>query len=64
MAKKEHISETPATQFLRQLAVDITGHPYAYADQGRMVWAREPGVPEHPCATRVDRQKKRRRYWI
>ncbi|HEY0063687.1 MAG TPA: Cys-tRNA(Pro) deacylase [Telluria sp.] len=48
MAKKEHISETPATQFLRKQAVVFTEHPYAYEEKGgTKVSARELGVPEH-----------------
>ena len=48
MAKKEHISETPATQFLRKHGVVFTEHPYAYEDKGgTKVSARELGVPEH-----------------
>ncbi len=48
MAKKEHISETPATQFLRKSGVVFTEHPYAYEDKGgTAVSARELGVPEH-----------------
>ena len=48
MARKEHISETPATQYLRQHGVEFTEHPYAYEDKGgTKVSARELGVPEH-----------------
>ena len=48
MAKKEHISETPATQFLRKHQVVFTEHPYAYEEKGgTSVSARELGVPEH-----------------
>lgn len=48
MAKKEHISETPATQFLRKQGVAFTEHPYAYEEHGgTAVSARELGVPEH-----------------
>lgn len=48
MAKKEHISETPATQFLRKNAVEFTEHPYAYQEKGgTKVSSRELGVPEH-----------------
>ncbi|MES2901915.1 MAG: aminoacyl-tRNA deacylase [Pseudomonadota bacterium] len=48
MAKKEHISETPATQFLRKNGVVFTEHPYAYEDKGgTAVSARELGVAEH-----------------
>lgn len=46
--KKEHTSETPATQFLRRHQAEFTGHPYAYeAHGGTRVSARELGVDEH-----------------
>jgi Cys-tRNA(Pro) deacylase len=48
MAKKEHISETPATQFLRKQGVAFTEHPYEYEEHGgTSVSSRELGVPEH-----------------
>jgi Cys-tRNA(Pro) deacylase len=48
MAKKEHISETQATQFLRKQGVSFTEHPYAYEEHGgTKVSARELGVAEH-----------------
>ncbi len=48
MAKKEHISETPATQFLRKHGVTFTEHPYDYEEHGgTSVSARELGVDEH-----------------
>jgi Cys-tRNA(Pro) deacylase len=48
MAKKEHISETPATQFLRKHQVGFTEHPYEYEEHGgTAVSSRELGVPEH-----------------
>lgn len=48
MSKKEHVSETPATAFLRQHGVDFTEHVYAYEEHGgTAVSARELGVPEH-----------------
>ena len=48
MAKKEHISETPATAFLRKHAVGFGEHPYSYEDKGgTSVSARELGVDEH-----------------
>ena len=34
MAKKEHISETPATQMLKADKVDYTEHPYEYLEHG------------------------------
>ena len=48
MAKKEHISETQATQFLRKNKVEFTEHPYPYEEHGgTAVSARELGVSEH-----------------
>ncbi len=48
MAKKEHISETPATQLLRKLGITFTEHPYPYEEHGgTTVSARELGVDEH-----------------
>src|SRR3954471_3887398 len=48
MAKKDHISETPATQFLRKQNVDFSEHPYNYEEHGgTAVSARELGVDEH-----------------
>ncbi len=48
MAKKEHISETQATQFLRKQGVVFTEHPYAYEEKGgTKVSARELDVDEH-----------------
>jgi Cys-tRNA(Pro) deacylase len=48
MAKKEHVSETPATQFLRKHKVEFSEHPYPYEEHGgTAVSARELGVPEH-----------------
>jgi Cys-tRNA(Pro) deacylase len=49
MAKKQnHVSETPATGFLRQHGVAFTEHPYAYVEHGGTAEsARQLGVPEH-----------------
>lgn len=48
MAKKEHVSETPATQFLRKHQALFSEHPYAYEEHGgTSVSARELGVDEH-----------------
>ncbi len=48
MGKKERVSETPATAFLRQHGVVFTEHVYAYEEHGgTAVSARELGVPEH-----------------
>ncbi len=34
MAKKEHVSETPATQLLKANQVEFTEHPYEYLEHG------------------------------
>ena len=48
MAKKEHVSETPATQLLRKKGTTFTEHPYAYEEHGgTSVSSRELGVEEH-----------------
>jgi len=48
MSKKEHVSETPATQFLRKQGVAFSEHPYEYEEHGGTeVSARELGVDEH-----------------
>ncbi len=48
MAKKEHISETPATQLLRKMGIAFSEHPYAYEEHGgTAVSARELGADEH-----------------
>ncbi len=48
MSRKEHISETPATQYLRRCRVVFSEHPYQYEEHGgTTVSARELGVDEH-----------------
>ena len=48
MSKKEHVSQTPATAFLKKHGVDFTEHVYAYEEHGgTAVSARALGVPEH-----------------
>ena len=48
MSKKDHVSETPATHFLRKAGVMFTEHPYEYEEHGGTeVSARELGVNEH-----------------
>ena len=34
MAKKDHVSETPATQWLKSHGVPFTEHPYEYLEHG------------------------------
>jgi Cys-tRNA(Pro) deacylase len=46
--KPAHVSETPATAFLRRHGVTFTEHPYEYeAHGGTRVSAQALGVPEH-----------------
>jgi Cys-tRNA(Pro) deacylase len=48
MSHQKHISETPATHFLRKLGVVFSEHPYPYEENGgTTVSARELGVDEH-----------------
>jgi Cys-tRNA(Pro) deacylase len=48
MAKKDrHVSQTPATQLLRQAGVAFTEHPYDYVEHGGTAQsAQQLGVPE------------------
>jgi Cys-tRNA(Pro) deacylase len=48
MAKIRHVSETPATLFLRQHGVAFDEHPYDYVEHGGTAEsARQLGVDEH-----------------
>src|ERR1700730_17172522 len=48
MSKVKHISETPATQFLRRHKVAFGEHPYDYVEHGGTEEsARQLGVDEH-----------------
>lgn len=48
MTRKEHISETPATAFLREHNVTFSEHPYEYVEHGgTSVSAQKLGVDEH-----------------
>lgn len=49
MAKKTaHVSETPATQWLRAHGVSFSEHPYDYVEHGGTAESsRQLGVPEH-----------------
>lgn len=49
MAKKDkHVSETPATQWLKAHGVSYTEHPYDYVDHGGTAEsAKQLGWPEH-----------------
>jgi Cys-tRNA(Pro) deacylase len=48
MSKSRHVSETPATQFLRRHGVEFSEHPYDYVEHGGTAEsARQLGVDEH-----------------
>jgi Cys-tRNA(Pro) deacylase len=48
MTKKERVSETQATQYLRKHGIAFSEHPYEYEEHGgTAVSARELGVDEH-----------------
>ncbi|AEI75979.1 hypothetical protein CNE_1c06150 [Cupriavidus necator N-1] len=48
MSKTRHVSETPATQYLRKHGVAFGEHPYDYFEHGGTgESARQLGVPEH-----------------
>jgi Cys-tRNA(Pro) deacylase len=48
MAAARHVSETPATQWLRRHGIAFTEHPYEYVDHGGTAEsARQLGLDEH-----------------
>lgn len=48
MSKQAHVSETPATAFLKAHGVAFTEHPYEYEERGgTAVSSAKLGVPEH-----------------
>jgi len=48
MGRPQHVSETPATQWLREHAVPFDGHSYEYVERGGTAEsARALGVDEH-----------------
>ena len=65
MSKKEHVSETPATAFLKKRGVGFTDHLYAYEEHGgTAVSARELGVPEHHVIKTLVMEDETRRAFI
>jgi len=66
MAKKaRHVSETPATQWLRQHGVAFTEHPYDYVEHGGTAEsARQLGVPEHAVVKTLVMQDEQTRALI
>jgi Cys-tRNA(Pro) deacylase len=62
MAKKDqkHVSETPATQLLRERGVAFSEHVYDYVDHGGTAEsARQLGVPEHEVVKTLVMQDER-----
>ena len=65
MSKKEHVSETPATAFLKKHGTGYTEHVYAYEEHGgTAVSARELGVPEHEVVKTLVMEDETRRAFI
>ena len=55
-----HVSETPATQFLREHGIVFTEHVYDYVDKGGTAEsARQLGVPEHEVIKTLVMQDER-----
>jgi Cys-tRNA(Pro) deacylase len=61
MSKKgQHVSETPATQFLRRSGIGFTEHVYEYVEHGGTEEsARQLGVPEHEVVKTLVMQDER-----
>lgn len=61
MSKKGlHVSETPATQFLRRSGIAFTEHVYEYVEHGGTEEsARQLGVPEHEVVKTLVMQDER-----
>ena len=61
MSKKgQHVSETPATQFLRRSGISFTEHVYEYVEHGGTEEsARQLGVPEHAVVKTLVMQDER-----
>jgi Cys-tRNA(Pro) deacylase len=61
MSKKPvHVSETPATQFLRRHGIAFSEHPYAYVEHGGTAEsARQLGLPEHQIVKTLVMQDER-----
>jgi Cys-tRNA(Pro) deacylase len=60
MAKKQRVSETPATAWLKSKGIVFGEHPYEYEEHGGTeVSARELGVPEHAVIKTLIMQDER-----
>jgi Cys-tRNA(Pro) deacylase len=61
MSRKDHVSETPATAFLKRHGVAFSEHVYAYEERGgTTVSARELGVDEHSVVKTLVMEDERR----
>jgi len=61
----KHVSETPATAFLKKHGVGYTEHIYAYEEHGgTAVSARELGVPEHEVVKTLVMEDEAKRAFI
>jgi Cys-tRNA(Pro) deacylase len=62
MKKGAHVSETPATQFLRRHGVSFTEHVYDYVEHGGTAESsRQLGVPENEVVKTLVMQDERAR---
>ena len=62
MARPAHVSETPATQWLRERAVAFDEHPYPYVERGGTAEsARALGVDEHAVVKTLVMEDEERR---
>lgn len=62
MARAAHVSETPATAFLKKHAVAYTEHPYDYEDKGgTRVSSEKLGVDEHAVIKTLVMEDEERR---
>ena len=62
MARKTHVSLTPATQWLQREGVAFTEHPYDYVERGGTAEsARQLGVTEHEVVKTLVMQDERAR---
>ena len=60
MSRKAHVSETPATQFLRRSGIAFSEHVYEYVEHGGTEEsARQLGVPEHEVVKTLVMQDER-----
>lgn len=61
MARKDrHVSETPATQWLRRRGIEFTEHPYDYVEHGGTAEsAAQLGVDEHAVVKTLVMQDER-----